>query len=423
MKVKTKDLKAIILIMIVILFSGTLIYKLHNDGFLLLTLTYSAWSIFKRRGRYAPTYKKALKYCIVLLLSCLLTVFLTHGSLSVGSALNVVLHFLFTFCVIQDVGGEKAFIKKYCDTMFFLALISLFLFAVQLASPALLQRLFLYRNYSATDFYTIGFYTMSKNQITRNCGIMTEPGLYQILLNTALFFYLFYDEDIPARKRKNGIIIFVLTIITSQSAVGIVNLALLVFCYLISTDKKKRGKHSNAKILTAGFALVVMMIITFVPNIPIISDVASKLFVDGQLNVSGGTGRYRMISMLTDIEVFKRNIFGAGYDNYYGLFSLYKVERSVINSSSCGLTYCLAVFGIVTYVIIMSYYLWGVLKSKAGIFVRLSILAVFLFTSWTQPLIYYPPFIAAFWILIHDRELKEPQQKELENETTYQPFY
>ena len=425
MRVRTKDLKAVVLIILLILFSGTLIYKVHNDEFLLLTLAYSMWSIVKKRGHFAADYKKALKYCGVLFASCLVTVYVTHGSLSIGAGLNVVLHFLFTFCVIKDVGGGKAFIKKYCAIVYWIAIISLVLFTIQLISPSLLQRLFIQENYSGTVFYTIGFYTMTRNQITRNCGIMTEPGLYQILLNTALFFYLFFGEGISERKKKNGIIVFSLTVITSQSAVGIVNLALLIFCYLISTEKNSRGKHSNAKILLAGFGLAVMMVITFVPNIPIVSDITSKLFVDGQLNVSGGTGRYRMISMMTDLEVFKRNLFGAGYDNYYGLFSLYKTERVVINSSSCGLTYCLAVFGIATYIIIMGYYLRGVVKSKSNFIVRISLLGVFLFTSWTQPLIYYPPFIAAVWMLIHDGEEENTarEQKVIANETAYQPVY
>lgn len=402
MKIKVKELRDAFLIMMLIWFSGSLFYKNHDDAFLLFTMAYSAWSIFRRIGRLSRSFKKGAGFCLVLLASCLITVFVTHGSLSIATSINVVLHFLFTFCVVEDVGGEKGFIKKYCSVVYYLAIISLLLFAVQLVFPNILRSVFIHKripNSTKQDFYTIGIFTMVSNHTTRNCGMMTEPGLYQIILNTALFFLFFLDCGFSSKKKWKQIIILSITILSAQTAVGILNYGVLVFCYLIHTNKRKRGKINNAKIIIVGIGVVIMMIITFGPSIPAISHFTSKLFVDGKLNVSGGSGRYRMISMLTDLEVFRRNILGAGYDDYYKLFSLYKVENTVINASSCGLTYCLAIFGIFTYVLIMGYYFVGFMKSPEKLFVKISILTVFLFTSWAQPLIYYPVFIAAIVVI------------------------
>ena len=408
MSLKISQKKALekIAIFVLLLFSGALLYKQNSDAFLLILMVYSIVTIVKRK----LVKDGFLKFAGVLFASCLLTSILTHGSLSIGSAINLVMHFVFPFCVIQNHKKISDFIINYCSVTFFVAIVSLPFFAAQLIVPNLLKSITITNLQSGVLFYTNIIYTFSSSALTRNCGIMTEPGLYQIILNTAIFFAIFFPKLFSEKKRILYLIVFTITIITTQSALAYINLCVIVFFFLISRNKENRKTRN---VVFSGIVLVSLIILVlgiFNPDIPFVSTITEKLFVDGRIDVSVGSGRYRMISMLTDLEVFKRNIFGAGYTDYYDQFRRFKVENTIITSSSCGLTYCLAVFGVITFLLIILYYFSTFWKAKGWLFPTICFVIIVGFTSWSQPLIYYPPFIAIAWILINKDRLEMEKQ-------------
>lgn len=80
------------------------------------------------------------------------------------------------------------------------------------------------------------------NELTRNNGIFNEPGLYQMVLNTALYFTMFFPEQLKcgAKKQERYMLILIIAIVTCQSTTGYLSLGAIIVGYLMTKQKGKK---------------------------------------------------------------------------------------------------------------------------------------------------------------------------------------
>lgn len=88
-----------------------------------------------------------------------------------------------------------------------------------------------------------GFFLFSYLEMhpTRNCGFYTEPGVYQIVLNSTLYILLFWKEKLmisSEKKYRKILLVIIAAIIACQSTTGYLALLLIIlfFCFY-----KQRG--------------------------------------------------------------------------------------------------------------------------------------------------------------------------------------
>ena len=117
-----------------------------------------------------------------------------------------------------------------------------------------------YRDYSTQYSWVNGYrierplyvhgillYTTSDWEPMRNVGIFTEPGIYQMILNTALCVLLFFADKVHIKEKtkKRYTVILVLTVLTTQSTTGYFAIAFLFLCSLLFDKSAHSGQKKE----------------------------------------------------------------------------------------------------------------------------------------------------------------------------------
>lgn len=194
--------------------------------------------------------------------SCVLTLAATILRYTVGGigimALLSLLTSIYIVGVTVTYNKEKIFTKVF-NMIVFLATISLVLWLLCSIFPNVYKKivpeyntLMTYRIYSDSKIYReiyytargLFFYTMREID-GRNTSIFTEPGIYQMVLNTGIFIALFMNEKIFCKNIKLKVIILIITLCTTQSTTGMIGFLLIIFFYFFLYYKKKKLFNKN----------------------------------------------------------------------------------------------------------------------------------------------------------------------------------
>lgn len=396
LRIQKKGIVQYILLYMLMIFNGAVIYRNNQDILLIIMFAIAVIIIFpKIKLKETEEY---LFHILMLVIAALVTCFLTDGSLSVGSIFNIVVRFLFVYAVM--VYDSSKFTIRFVKIIIFLSVISLVMFFLQSINSSIITTFSISMEYGTGVFYVTPFYTMSNWAINRNVGIMTEPGLYQILLNAALYCLMFIIKDDEFKHRFNAIIIICITIITSQSTTGYISMLILLICFysknMSKLDKKIRKRITKCMVVAGA---VIILIFVFGGSISFIqTTVIDKLFGNGSttLNLTESTGNARIVSMQTDWILFMRYPLGCGYDIYSSLWKSLLVSHIGDTASCCGITYCLAVFGILFNIVLWRFYIVYAKKNSNSKSQFIALMLLLINTGVGQPLMYYPIFIAIF---------------------------
>lgn len=407
LKVPCRTVIQYFLIYLVLIYNGAVWFRNNQDVMMIVTLCMSTLFIItriKKRWMWAN-----IKSIFPIFLSMCLTNFLTKGSLSIGTILNVMSRFLLILFA-YDWNAER-FVERYVKTVVFVSGISIIMFTLQCINPLAIQLISQKMYHGTGTFYVTPFYTMSMWATNRNVGIMTEPGLYQILLCSAIYLILFLPKATQSLNRMRGLLILSIALITSQSTTGYLNLAILIIGFLV--QRKDSPEKRKIKIIVTGLFIVAICVLSFGGNISFIQNTITSKLINpqtGRIDVSVSTGRARIISMLTDLILVRKYPLGCGFDIYNANWKGLLVEHIGDTASCAALTYSLAVFGFLTCMLIWRYYLKNLWNNRTSFFSFLSLLMVFVNTSLSQPLLYYPAFMVLF--IVNENDLPRRQYEE-----------
>lgn len=84
----------------------------------------------------------------------------------------------------------------------------------------------------------------------RNVSIFTEPGIYQMVLNTAIFVLLFLrDKLVSFSDKKVGRALMILScaLLSTQSTTGYISLCFIVLFYMFFEKKRTQNEIGNRK--------------------------------------------------------------------------------------------------------------------------------------------------------------------------------
>ncbi len=104
--------------------------------------------------------------------------------------------------------------------------------------------------------YGFLLYVVATKDLLRNYGMFGEPGIYQIIVNTAIFVMLFWKKyiNVTDKDYQHMLAILIIALITIHSAVGFIELACIILGLLIK----------GSSILKKRMAMVVMVLIILV---------------------------------------------------------------------------------------------------------------------------------------------------------------
>lgn len=183
---------------------------------------------------------------------------------------------------------------------FFAAITSIIGYAIYTLYPGITTYLITYHYYQTSHKTAILFNVLISEGgyiIKRNTGLASEPGLFQLLVNFGLYFYL-KNTDKPNILK---LFIYFITIISTASTAGLIIFIIIILRTLINNLK------------TALTLIVVLLILSPVVYEQFIYQTESKL-----LGSYAFETRYN--PLISTLKIAKENFLGlgnTGYNNYF----------------------------------------------------------------------------------------------------------
>ena len=305
-----------------------------NDSFVYYQIISKYQIIFIAISVFLMVYYKRIRKNWTFIASIVLLLFVIFVRLNSGGiGLNIyftwILHIFFaTAAVLYDC---ENFLHRYVKLVTFLASISLIYFIISVINLNFARSLtFITLPYGAGYNHTtidgLFVYCFNPWHYDRNTSIFGEPGLYQIVLNSALFCMLYLREKCNLKHKTmiRYMIILLLAIVTAGSATGFIG-TLLIFAGFIFARGRKEERTIKRRLILLFFLAIVFLILEYEynGNESILSRLFfEKLFSDtGNISVMNGTGKYRWGTIALSFQSIMQNPLGVGYDAVTKLLS------------------------------------------------------------------------------------------------------
>lgn len=301
--------------------------------------------------------------------------------------------------------NKNLFCERFVKITIFFTIISLIFYTVGRLSPNLLINNIPMNNvewsFYGRPYYLQGrlLYVVRKMELERNNSIFTEPGLFQMFLNTALFMLLFMREYLPNIKNEKiniMAIVLIIAVITTGSTTSYIALSMILIVFIInhrSLIRQQEKKHEIRKTIRiiVGFSVLTIIGIFIDYTFNGESSILFKFFIRkiAEMFSDGTSGHARtsMISICLNI-VSDYPILGAGEDY---VSSALRILDDGANGGI--LIHSFASIGIVPVLAILFYYFKNIVKQYVPIMNALLIVALYLNTSLAQSRLLYPALL------------------------------
>lgn len=313
--------------------------------------------------------------------------------------------------------NKNEFFNRYIKVVCFFAVISDVFWLVFLIAPQLKDA------WPAVEYFTqtIGsrgyetywhgkgvlLYSFLEIHPTRNCGIYTEPGVYQIVLNSALFILLFWKDKLNFNSEKEynrALLIIFMTLVSCQSTTGYISMLIIIAAFMLQ-NRSKTQSGTKRKIIWLIILAVIVLLVEYSfngTNSVLHQQIIQKLFGGSNsfsLDLSQGSGQYRFGTILYCLEMIFRYPLGVGYDVFNAGQETAMVAASLL-SFAC-------VYGVITWAAVLIWILAPVVSKEKAI-VTIAFILMFVNTTLGQTLLIYPAHIMIpIYLTVSDRYFKE----------------
>ena len=344
---KAQNVINILLVYLLVFLSGSLRYMQASNKYLILgfIVTFIAWFLFSDR-RFSDRFLLYIFFFVGIQLSLSLY---TGGGVTLPSIAAAFMKMMLAYLILKTVGSR--FSETYINVIVFLAVISLLGF---LSDRFHLFEALVVKLPPVGDMGYEGVLYIFRHpwHITRNNSIFFEPGAYQAFLNLALFLIFFTQTNFEKRKKWIYIAILLTTLITTFSTTGFL---LFLVMFPLFLYRSNIFSFSN-KVLIIGAASVVVVVFSAQFYEKFVVKVDQYLSA-GEYEL-GSSGTERGSDVIADMQIFKKHMFGMGYDQYQREFDRVG-RRKVEGGSTNGVTKTLAMMGLPFSLFIFGSYFWA----------------------------------------------------------------
>lgn len=410
-----------LLIYIMYIIPGSCLFAKYLTGNMkyLALLGLYGWLIVMKR-KYRSAY--SLYFVVLFLISTIFTRIYTGGGAGVSTLFQFVVGVLSTQIAIYC--DKEHFLSRWIKLVTFFAAISIVFWAVFYAVPSLAD------SYPGLPFITgtegtkgyerilpgkgVFLYSYLKRHPTRNCGLYTEPGVHQIVLNMTLYILLFWQDRLDFRSNRQYrryVAIILGALVTCQSTTGYLGFVMTMAVFLLSSSRAEKKFRGIKAFMVAAVALaLIVLLVDYMVRAEesiLYTQFIYKLFGDssGELNISEGTGQYRTGTIMVCLDVMSKYPLGVGYDRFTLMRDSY--GEGLVAAS---LMQFPAVFGIIPWVILLGLILTPVfLRQKLSL--ALLYTALFVNTTLAQTDLIYPPFFLIPMYLVGVPKKKKKEEE------------
>ena len=321
-----KDFFLFVLIYIMIIMHGAVIWcAIIGESYLSLLIVVAiiivTMAIFD-----LPLNKFFLLYCSSTAVCYFISAFINgiglRAGLNIKTALIIDINILLAITIIRL--DRNKILTVYVKIVTFIAFISIlcFMFQQLMGKDILPAVLFPYVDWGRGHW---GYLIYSYAKDTRNFGIFYEPGVYQVLLNSALYILLFWNDLLlfSEKNKRKSIIICLLAIVTAASTTGYISSIILLIGFLIKNNRVNSEERKLwKKVILIGALVFVSCLIDYAINgfnsyfyKHLIKKINETGLIAGNFNYNSSGGA-RLFIITQAIEALKMNpLFGIGSVN------------------------------------------------------------------------------------------------------------
>jgi len=351
-----------VLVYLLIFVSGSLRYDLSHNKYLVLAflVAFTAWYLLTDR----KISDRFLLYALVYFGFAFSLTLYTGGGITVTSAISGLMRLVIAYLILKTVGLR--FVCIYIKLIVFLAVVSLFGYASDQFHlfDSLIRKL---PPVGELGYEGVFYIFRHPWHPSRNNSIFFEPGAYQGFLNAAIFLLAFTETGFDSRTKRIFIGILGATLVTAFSTAGflIVGLMFPVFLY-----KSRIATFSGKiKIVAAILAVVVVFSAQFYSTFVVKMATYVTSEEGGTYQASGAA--HRADDYKADLKIFRKHIFGIGYEQYWQEFSSVRQDTELQGGSN-GVTSTLAISGLPYALFLFGSYYWA-LRRLLGDFLLTSL--------------------------------------------------
>lgn len=402
LRIPKKAIIHYILIYLFLVFHGATIYSLNNNYFELLIEIVCVLLWMKN----SEIRKKSVLVLLYILL--LLTLIVSYASGS-GTGLTffraIADQILITYTVIFY--DKKYFLKRFFKILSIFAVISLIFYGISLKNPSMLFSLLTERVGKKNDMY-YGLILYSKRQVfgynidLRNSSIFTEPGIYAVILNSAVYAVLFFRDysNISSKQRYVYFAIFSFAILSTLSTIAYVVWGIIVIGYIFETKSARQFIKEKRKLFFLCLIFVIFLFVNYykqgdssIWNTYVLSKANSNALLTQE-----SSGNARVVTIQTCLSIIKKYPFGAG-----GNFVTYSLPDYGV--AAAFLIY-IASLGVINACILYLYFLIPAFKNTKSLLDLVIFIFMYIMLSLAQSQVWYPSLLM-FPVMWQSFELKD----------------
>ncbi|HEB87781.1 MAG TPA: hypothetical protein ENI68_12325 [Gammaproteobacteria bacterium] len=298
----------------------------------------------------------------------------TGGSLSLQSIIATAMKFVLAYFILKTVGTR--FVETYINVVVFLAAVSLigYIIDVMHLFDGLIAKL---PTVGEMGYEGVLYTFRHKYHPDRNNSIFFEPGAYQGFLNAALFLIVFARTGFANKKKWIYLTILTTALITTTSTTGFVIFSILYGLFLY---KSKLASFSQ-KVVSIGLAILLTGL--FAAKFHSVIVVKLDSYLNPSVARQGWSAENRSFDAKTDLKIFKKHVFGLGYEEYRKEFSaIGRVDAT--EGSSNGVTSMFANYGLPYALFIFASYYWALRRLLGEIFLTTAAYIMFILFLWGE---------------------------------------
>lgn len=396
MIIKIETLLQYLLILIAFFYHGSLIEYLYPQ----VIAGISICIILICYLRYNRSIdKSSIGFVVCLALNILFVRLINHG----GVGLTVITKWAIEILSVSAAYflNKDFFITRFIKTVVFYASLSSLITIFNIIFPGVWSSNLPLINYQVL-FFNIPFHGILPLHILsdygdkfgRNCCIFTEPGLFQIILNTALYFLIISKKSIYVSRlyKKYSLIIIAIAILLCKSTTGYIGFS-AILCTVFLT-----GEYNNRfKVFGVAIIVSIALGLDYFSNgeqSVIYSVVLSKVFTNGSIDLAASTGIYRLNTLEFVNKVMHEKIFGVGFDKFTDYLNMWGYSGLIAGMAFVA---SFAYYGI-QMALFYGFLFIKAYKQKYSIAHFILILFLYLNTTLAQTEVFYPALYILFII-------------------------
>lgn len=384
---KVRDIYKTLPIFILLAFSGNPLFvnqSISKSLLVLYTLVFGTYILLLYKLSLPKRSLAGVAYIILIIILISIFQILELGFISVPGSLAMITKVLASFFTLLFYRYKKVdFISSYIKVITTLAIISIPFYLISANSIFGIH-------IEGTPFRSVILYTFHEisNTEWRNSGMFWEPGAFAGYILMGIIFIFLKNKDFILGKYSKEVLVLIITLLTTVSAMGYIVFVLLLISYLGYNYKFK------------GFAFSILIVVVIVGSMATFDSVKKKVirqYIAAESMNPGDISNTRFGALKMDlVYIFKKPLIGNGV-HISTRYRYHPMIKGDIGHGN-GMSNFIACWGIPLFL----YWLWCSLRffflNTLKYSISIILLVILILTLQGEQFLNYP-FYLSFFIL------------------------